>query len=128
MFLNIFINEMKSKCDMDITNKMIPQDGQARFTVDGANVEVRINTLPTIFGENDVLRVQQTDNVFSSTLDSLGFFPEDLEKYRRAFNQPTGMILNVGATGAGKTTTFYLSMSIYETRSRHYPIGRNNGS
>lgn len=110
-YCNLLINKLKSKGDMDITNKMIPQDGKARFTVDGANVEVRINTLPTIFGENAVLRVQQTDSVFSSTLDSLGFFPEDLEKYRKAFNQPTGMILNVGATGAGKTTTFYLSIA-----------------
>lgn len=110
-YCNLLINKLKSKGDMDITNKMIPQDGKARFTVEGSNVEVRINTLPTIFGENAVLRVQQTDNVFSQTLDTLGFFPEDLEKYRKAFNQPTGMILNVGATGAGKTTTFYLSIA-----------------
>lgn len=110
-YCNLLINKLKSKGDMDITNKMIPQDGKARFTIDGSNVEIRINTLPTLFGENAVLRVQQTDNLFNSTLESLGFFKEDLEKYRKAFNQPTGMILNVGATGAGKTTTFYLSIA-----------------
>lgn len=115
-YCNLLINKLKSKGDMDITNKMIPQDGKARFSIEGSNVEVRINTLPTIFGENAVLRVQQTDNVFNSTLDSLGFFPEDLEKYRNAFNQPTGMILNVGATGAGKTTTFYLSIAEMVTK------------
>lgn len=110
-YSNLLVNKLKSKGDMDITNKMSPQDGKARFVLDGKNIEVRINTLPTVFGENAVLRVQQSDGLFDRKLDDLGFFPEDLEKYRKSFNEPYGMILNVGATGAGKTTTFYLTIS-----------------
>lgn len=110
-YCNLLVNKLKTKGNMDITNKLIPQDGQAKYIVDDSTIELRISTLPTVWGENSVLRVQQSDSVFDRTLDSLGFFPEDLEKYRKAFNRPYGMLLNVGATGAGKTTTFYLTIA-----------------
>jgi len=106
------INKLKTlSSNMDITNNLKPQDGKASIEINNTNIEVRISTLPTIWGENAVMRVQQVDDVFDLTLEDTGFFPDDLIVYRRSFKRPTGLLLNVGATGSGKTTTFYLTIN-----------------
>jgi len=105
------INRIKTKADLNITNQQTPQDGKFRAVVDKETLEIRVSTANTIFGENAVLRVQQTTSLFSISLDSLGFEEDELKAYRKSFTNPYGMILNVGATGQGKTTTFYLTIN-----------------
>jgi len=110
-YSQIIVNKLKSLANMDITKSLEPQDGKASMDINGKSAECRISTLPTIWGENAVMRVQQADNLFDITLDDIGFYPEDLAIYRNSFKKPTGLILNVGATGSGKTTTFYLTIA-----------------
>ena len=106
-----FVNKIKGNANLDITNKLTPQDGKFAAKIQGMTLECRVSTAMTTFGENSVIRVQKTGNMFDLRLDDLGFEPEDLERYRAAFLDPYGLLLNVGATGAGKTTTFYLTIA-----------------
>ena len=110
-YCKYIINRIKSKANLNITNKQTPQDGKFRVEIDKENLELRVSTANTIFGENAVLRVQQTTSLFDITLNDIGFEPEDLKIYRNNFKNPYGMILNVGSTGQGKTTTFYLTIN-----------------
>lgn len=110
-YCKYLINKIKTGANLNITNKQTPQDGKFKTEVDGEVLELRVSTANTVFGENAVIRVQQTTSLFNITLDDLGFEPEDLSKYRSNFKNPYGMILNVGATGQGKTTTFYLTIN-----------------
>jgi type IV pilus assembly protein PilB len=107
----VIVNKIKSESGLDQFNMHTPQDGKLKTEIDGSNMEFRVSTLPTIYGENTVMRVVNTENLFNITLNDLGFEEEDLEKYRRNYMEPYGMIINVGATGQGKTTTFYLTLN-----------------
>ena len=107
----LLVNKVKLLAQLDITNTLTPQDGKIRYRLKGdRQVEIRVATCPTIEGEEAVLRIQTETFFHQNTLDTLGFAPEDLETYRRELSTPYGMILNVGATGQGKSTTFYLSI------------------
>jgi len=106
----VVLNKIKSESGMDIFNKNLPQDGKLKTLIDNETIELRVSTLPTIYGENAVMRLVNTSNVFNMKLPDMGFEKEDLEVYRDNFKEPYGMIINVGATGAGKTTTFYLTL------------------
>ncbi len=111
----MLINKIKTLAEMDIANTLIPQDGKFSRRAFDVPLEIRVATCPTIFGEKAVLRVQKQTGVFNLKLEDIGFEPEDLKKYREQFYKPYGMILNVGATGQGKTTTFYVSIiELYE--------------
>ena len=100
------ISRFKILAKLDIAERRLPQDGQARVAVDQRRIDIRIATIPTIHGESLVIRflgVEQT----STQLDMLGL-NNDLEKRLRAqFNNPYGMLLVTGPTGSGKTTTLY---------------------
>lgn len=111
VYAKYLVNRIKSRANLNITNRRTPQDGKFKLEIESESLEIRVSTANTIFGENSVLRVQRTTSLFNITLDELGFEPEDLEKYRNNFKNPYGMILNVGATGQGKTTTFYLTIN-----------------
>jgi len=105
LFLPI-IARIKILANMDITISRIPQDGRFTLRVDRKEVNVRVSTVPTIYGENMVLRLLDTSvGVFS--LDRLGMVPEDVEKLSSVISKPYGMILSTGPTGSGKTTTLY---------------------
>jgi len=117
-YCTVMINKIKSESGLDQFNMHIPQDGKLKTEIDGSNLEFRVSTLPTIYGENAVLRVVNTENLFNISLGDLGFEEEDLEKYRRNYMEPYGMIINVGATGQGKTTTFYLTLN---ELFKHFP-------
>lgn len=110
-YRNFIINKLKTLGKMDITNSMVPQDGKIKTEIKNKKLELRVSTCPTIYGEDCVLRVQQSDNLFNFKLDDMGFEPEQLATYRHNFTKPTGLILNVGATGSGKSTTFYLTIA-----------------
>lgn len=107
---SIIINKLKNEAQMDISNKIIPQDGKLKVNVEGETLELRISTMPTIFGENAIIRIQKPEGIENRVLEDSGFLKEDLIKYRKKFKESNGLILNVGGTGTGKSTTFAVTI------------------
>lgn len=105
------VNKLKNEARMDISNKITPQDGKLKIVVENEVLELRINTLPTVYGENSVIRIQKPEAVENRKLETSGFEPEDLERYRSKFKESNGLILNVGGTGTGKSTTFAVTIA-----------------
>ena len=103
-------SRLKILADLDIAEKRIPQDGRFGVTVGGKKVDLRVATLPTIFGEEMVLRLLDTSSL-GTTLAELGFSPSDLERYREVFGRPYGTVLVTGPTGSGKSTTLYATLN-----------------
>jgi type IV pilus assembly protein PilB len=100
------ISRVKIMAQMDIAERRVPQDGRIPLSVDGREIDLRISTLPTIFGEKVVMRILDKTSTML-TLPQLGFFPEAQSVFERVIRQPYGMILITGPTGSGKTTTLY---------------------
>ena len=97
---------IKILANMDITVTRIPQDGRFTLKVDNKEINIRASAIPTIYGENMVLRLLETSaNVYK--LESLGMVKEDVEKIEGIINKPYGMILSTGPTGCGKSTSLY---------------------
>ena len=104
------IARIKIMADLNIAESRVPQDGKIRFPVGKKDVDLRVSTLPTIHGENVVLRVLDKSKVVLS-LEDLGFSPQNLKIFREAIHRPHGIILVTGPTGSGKTTTLYTALS-----------------
>ncbi|MBU1194785.1 MAG: GspE/PulE family protein [Proteobacteria bacterium] len=105
MFLPI-VSRMKILANLDIAVSRIPQDGRFTIKMNGREINVRTSTIPTIHGENVVLRLlDSSSNIL--TLEELGFSANDRAIIRRMINKPYGMILTAGPTGSGKSTTLY---------------------
>lgn len=100
------ISRIKILSKLDIAEKRLPQDGGFLVRMEGRAVDLRVSTVPTIYGEKVVLRVLDRSSVILS-LEQLGFNPKELEQIRRAINSPYGMVFLTGPTGSGKTTTLY---------------------
>ena len=95
---------------MDVVEKRRPQDGRIKTrSSDGSEVELRLSTLPTAFGEKLVMRIFDTD-VLVKDFSELGFSDEDLTRWNQMAAQPNGIILVTGPTGSGKTTTLYSTL------------------
>ncbi len=105
VFLTV-LSRLKLLSNMDITITRIPQDGRFSFVLDGKEVNVRASTLPTIHGENLVLRLL-TRSTRGGSMDDLGVSEQDKTKLRKGMARPFGMILATGPTGSGKTTLLY---------------------
>jgi type IV pilus assembly protein PilB len=104
------IARLKVMGKMDIMEKRKPQDGRIKIKVQGKTIDLRVSTLPTIYGENVVMRILDQENL-QLDLNKLGFEPDELEVYLGALRKPYGMILHTGPTGSGKTTTLYSALS-----------------
>jgi type IV pilus assembly protein PilB len=105
LFLPI-IARMKILANMDITVSRIPQDGRFTLKLDNKEINVRVSSIPTIYGENLVLRLlDMSGGIY--TLDRLGMVAADMEKIERMGGKPYGMILSTGPTGSGKSTSLY---------------------
>jgi len=91
---------------MDIAEKRIPQDGRVEMKFNDNEIDLRISTLPTVYGEKIVIRILDKSN-FNFTKEGLGFSKENLDKLNKMIAQPYGMLLVTGPTGSGKTTTLY---------------------
>jgi general secretion pathway protein E len=104
-------SRIKALARLDIAEKRKPQDGRIKLAQggDGGEVELRISTLPTAFGEKVVLRIFDPQ-VLVQDLGQLGLFPNELEWLRKAIQRPHGMLLVCGPTGSGKTTTLYSAL------------------
>ncbi len=104
---------IKIMADLDISEKRLPQDGKIKFkkfSRKGLDIDLRVATGPMAFGEKSVMRILAKGSI-ALGLDAMGFSVGNLAKYRWACTQPYGMILNVGPTGSGKTTTLYSGLS-----------------
>ncbi|MBU5426692.1 Flp pilus assembly complex ATPase component TadA [Tissierella pigra] len=100
------ITRIKIIGKMNIAEKRIPQDGRVEAKINGKEIDMRISTLPTVYGEKIVIRLLDRTN-FMFTKENIGFSKRDLEIFDKILTQPYGMILVTGPTGSGKTTTLY---------------------
>ncbi len=109
-----FVTRIKGMAGMDIAEKRRPQDGRIKLNMSGREVEVRVSTVPTAFGEKTVCRIQDPDLLFMD-LEELGFAPYDLSLFQGFINKPWGIVLVTGPTGSGKTTTLYSALKVLAT-------------
>lgn len=100
------ITRIKIMGKMNIAEKRLPQDGRVESKVAGRDIDMRISTLPTVYGEKTVIRLLDRSN-FMLKKESLGFTERDLNRLNKIISQPYGMLLVTGPTGSGKTTTLY---------------------
>ncbi|WP_226789947.1 GspE/PulE family protein [Flagellimonas hadalis] len=106
------INKIKIRAGLDIAEKRLPQDGRITIKSKGNNeFDIRVSTLPTLFGEKIVLRILNKDTK-SLTLQDLGLTKKELGRYVEGIRNPTGIILISGPTGSGKTTTLYATLKL----------------
>ncbi len=111
-------SRLKIMARLDIAEKRLPQDGRIKIRVRLENrsreLDFRVSTLPTIFGEKMVLRLLDKENL-RLDMTQLGFEPEGLEKFKRNVSKPYGMVLVTGPTGSGKTSTLYSALQSLNT-------------
>jgi type IV pilus assembly protein PilB len=100
------VARIKILANMDITISRVTQDGRFTLKMDRKEINVRVSSIPTIYGENLVLRLLDTSGSVY-TLDGLGMIASDIDKIRSIINKPYGMILSTGPTGSGKSTSIY---------------------
>jgi type IV pilus assembly protein PilB len=103
------ISRLKVLGEMDITEHRIPQEGRVSVSVGDKQIDLRLAVIPSLYGESCVMRLlDKTSSI--RRLSELGFFPDTLQRYAKAYHQPYGVILVTGPTGAGKTTTLYATL------------------
>jgi type IV pilus assembly protein PilB len=98
------ISRVKIMSGMNIAEKRVPQDGRIQMKVEGMAIDLRVSSIPTVFGEKIVMRILYKGNILTK-MENLGFLPDTLEIFRKVYNQPHGIILVTGPTGSGKSTT-----------------------
>jgi type IV pilus assembly protein PilB len=104
------ISRVKVKSGLDIAETRLPQDGRIDMTINGRSIDLRVSTLPTMFGESCVMRILDR-TVVSLDLSNVGLRPDELAKFRSFLQRPHGIILVTGPTGSGKTTTLYSALN-----------------
>jgi general secretion pathway protein E len=102
-------SRLKTMCRMDISEKRKPQDGRIKTEHDGKEIELRVSTLPTVFGEKMVMRIFDPD-ILIQQLSGLGFYEDELKTFHDWIDRPHGIILVTGPTGSGKTVTLYSAL------------------
>src|SRR5205809_102166 len=109
------ISRIKVMSELDIAERRVPQDGRFRVRYKGRNVDFRVSIMPTVHGEDAVIRIldkEQINEAFKNLdLNVVGFDPDDLRKFRRYIAEPYGMVLVTGPTGSGKTTSLYAALN-----------------
>jgi general secretion pathway protein E len=113
------ISRIKVMSELDIAERRVPQDGRFKIAYDGRPIDFRVSIIPSVFGEDSVLRVLDkkalTQQMNGLRLDVLGFAPDVVAELRRLSALPYGMLLVTGPTGSGKTTTLYAAISETQT-------------
>lgn len=113
------ISRIKIMADMNIAERYIPQDGHIELNFEGREVDVRVATIPTMFGECVVMRLLDK-STFLFSLDHLGFEKSTLAGFRKLLDNPHGIVLVCGPTGSGKTTTLYAALGAIFTPERKF--------
>lgn len=112
---SMIISRIKVMSELDIAERRIPQDGRFRVRYKNRLIDFRVSIMPTIHGEDAVLRVLDKESMSEKfaklTLEVVGFSDRDLVRFRRYIKEPYGMVLVTGPTGSGKTTTLYAALS-----------------
>jgi type IV pilus assembly protein PilB len=104
------ISRLKIMAELDIAERRVPQDGRIKLRLLGRTIDLRVSSLPTIYGEKVVMRILDKGNL-NIDLNKLGFQEQALTDFNHAIAQPYGMVLVTGPTGSGKTTTLYSALS-----------------
>jgi len=107
---NALTSRLKIMSELDIAEKRIPQDGRVTGKFGGRSVDLRVSTLPTVFGEKVVMRILDKSSVLLD-LGDLGFREDNFQRFKRSYTKPYGMILVTGPTGSGKSTTLYAALN-----------------
>jgi type IV pilus assembly protein PilB len=105
------ISRLKIMADINIAERRIPQDGRMSVSTNGKKIDLRVATLPTVWGEKVVMRILDNSTAMLK-LSDLGFGDANYEVYSKSFTKPYGMILVTGPTGSGKSTTLYATLNI----------------
>jgi len=108
------VSRIKVMAKLDIAERRLPQDGHIKMKLPGRTIDLRVSTLPTLFGEKVVMRILDKTNL-TLDLNKLGFEPKPLEDFIYAITRPYGLILVTGPTGSGKTTTLYSAINMLNT-------------
>lgn len=114
----LLISRIKVMARLDIAEKRLPQDGRVSLRVGGHEVDVRVSTIPSQYGERVVMRLLDRDATRFG-LDGLGMSPRDAEVFTRLLARPDGMLLVTGPTGSGKTTSLYAALDHLNDRTRN---------
>ncbi len=109
------LSRIKVMSELDIAERRVPQDGRFRVRYKGRLIDFRVSIMPTVHGENAVLRVLDKESMSEKftklSLDVVGFAEKDLVRFRKYIKEPYGMVLVTGPTGSGKTTTLYAALN-----------------
>ena len=109
------LSRIKVMSELDIAERRIPQDGRFRVRYKGRQIDFRVSIMPTVFGEDAVLRILDKESMGEKfkrlSLDVVGFSPDDQSRFAHYIREPYGMVLVTGPTGSGKTTTLYAALS-----------------
>ncbi|HEY3208769.1 MAG TPA: ATPase, T2SS/T4P/T4SS family [Actinomycetota bacterium] len=112
------ISRLKVMADINIAERRVPQDGRIGLTVGGKSIDLRLATLPTVYGEKVVIRILDKSSVLLK-LEELGFLDQSFKRYQEAYTKPYGAILVIGPTGSGKSTTLYATLNIVNKADRN---------
>jgi type IV pilus assembly protein PilB len=112
------ISRLKVMADMNIAERRVPQDGRVGLVVSGKPIDLRMATLPTVYGEKIVMRILDKTSVLLK-LEDLGFSDVAYKQYEQGFRKPYGTILVTGPTGSGKSTTLYATLNIINSVDRN---------
>jgi type IV pilus assembly protein PilB len=115
---NAIISRLKIMAELDIAERRVPQDGRIKIKIKEKKVDVRVSTVPTVFGEKVVLRILDQSNL-QLDLSKLGFDELGLRNLLKSIDSPYGMVLVTGPTGSGKTTTLYSALARINTPVRN---------
>ncbi len=113
-FKAAILSRLKIMAELDIAERRVPQDGRIKIKVMNRTIDLRVSSLPTIFGEKIVMRILDKTNL-NIDLEKLGFEPGSFKAFTSAIANPYGMVLVTGPTGSGKTTTLYSALSRVNT-------------
>ena len=111
---NAMVSRLKIMADINIAERRIPQDGRISLKVQGRQVDLRVATLPSVYGEKVVLRILDRSSILLELTD-LGFSEYNLARYESSYTKPYGAILVTGPTGSGKSTTLYATLNVLNT-------------
>ena len=107
---NAVVSRIKIIAEMDIGEKRIPQDGRFQLLHDERRIDLRVSTMPTVYGEKLVARILDKGNLDLFSIEGIGLSSENLRDFNNVLNSAGGLLLITGPTGSGKTTTLYAAM------------------
>jgi len=113
------VSRVKVMADLDITERRLPQDGRIQLESINYDLDLRVSTVPTIFGEKIVIRIFDKGGIHDYTLQNLGFSPRNYKLMRDFLRSPSGLVLAVGPTGSGKSTTLIAALKYISSAEKN---------